>query len=153
MSDAKSQTRSERAGLDLPVARLHNHMKMHANGKHISETAPVFATAAIEHILGVIERSAGEYADRDKKPRITPRHIMLAVRESPQLAEAFSSFIFLSSGMVPYTLESQVPRAPRRRKVKRARRVPTPEPAKAPKKAATAKTVKKVVAKRQKAAK
>eukprot|EP00966_Prymnesium_polylepis_P336871 7391786-Prymnesium_polylepis.3 len=48
---AKSVTKSQRAGLTFPVARLNKTMKQTSGLKRIGGSAPVYATAVTEYIV------------------------------------------------------------------------------------------------------
>lgn len=153
-------------------------MIQNASGKHIGAMAPVYATAVVEHIMKKLIANAGTCADEDKKSRrITSRHIMLAARQTPELADVLQDLVFLTTGIVPYVVESQVPhKTVKRRKIKapkakvevnsddddsssdsgkapaapkkrKAKSVAAPRAAKAPKKAATAATKKRIAKK------
>ena len=47
----KSVTKSQRAGLTFPVARLNRSMKQTSGLKRVGGSAPVFATAVIEYVV------------------------------------------------------------------------------------------------------
>ena len=49
----------------------------------------------------IIELAGGE-AELEKKSRIKPRHIMLAIKKDPELSKVFDHGDFCESGVVPY---------------------------------------------------
>ena len=82
---AKSKTRSFRAGLQFPVGRLHRFLRKGHYADRIGSGAPVYLAAVLEYLSAEILELAGN-ADRDnKKTRIVPRHLQLAVRNDEEL--------------------------------------------------------------------
>ena len=73
----------------------------------IGAGTPIFVAAVLEYLTAeIIEIAAGhlsaENAGRDKKKtRITPRHIMLAIKSDPELNEFFRNANFCGAGVVP----------------------------------------------------
>ncbi len=47
--------------------------------------APIYLTSALQYICSEIVELAGNEAQQNKKQRIMPRHIMLAIRNDPEL--------------------------------------------------------------------
>ncbi len=76
----KSQSRSARAGLQFPVGRLARYLKKGGYSKRVGGAAPVYMAAVLEYIVAEVLELAGNAAKDNKKMRIIPRHIQLAVR-------------------------------------------------------------------------
>ena len=85
--------------------------KFMKNGRfceRIGAGAPVFMSAVLEYLTGEIVELAEHQLKAEqkgkgkgKKMRITPRHIMLAIRSDPELAELFHNANFCGAGTVP----------------------------------------------------
>ena len=79
----KSTTRSAKAGLQFPVGCVHRHLRVGRYTVRIGAGAPVYLAAVLEYLSAEILELAGS---RDnKKKRIIPRHIQLAIRNDEEL--------------------------------------------------------------------
>ena len=58
-------------------------------------------TAVLEYLAAEILELAGNAARANKKHRITPRHIQLAVRNDEELSEIFVGAIIPGGGVLP----------------------------------------------------
>lgn len=95
-------TRSERAGITLPVSRFNRHLRRTHYVKRIGNTASVYLTSVIEYILAEILELAGNVTLDEKRKRLNARDIMLAVKQDEEL-DAFlgRKMIIASAGVVP----------------------------------------------------
>ncbi|XP_077506901.1 histone H2A type 2-C-like [Amblyomma americanum] len=78
-------SRSARAGLRLPVGRIHRLM---CNGKYaerIGSTAAVYMAAVLEYLTAELLQLASNGARDNAKTRIMPCHIQLAIRNHDDL--------------------------------------------------------------------
>ena len=82
---AKSKTRSFRAGLRFHVGRVHRFLRKGHYADRIGSGAPVYLAAVLEYLSGEILELAGNAARDNKKARIVPRHLQLAVRNDEEL--------------------------------------------------------------------
>ena len=82
---AKSKTRSSRAGLQFPVGRIHRLLRKGNYAKRVGAGAPVYMAAVLEYLSAEILELAGNAARDNKKSRIIPRHLQLAVRNDEEL--------------------------------------------------------------------
>jgi len=57
----------------------------------IGKTAPVYLAAVLEYLLAEMMELAGNAARDDKKPRIPPQHIFLAVNKDVELEQLSAS--------------------------------------------------------------
>lgn len=99
---AKSQSRSSRAELIMPVARVHRHFVRGRYSERIGAGAPVYMAAVLEYLASEVLELAGNAARDNKKKRITPRMITLALRSDDELSQIVSSIVIAEGGVVPY---------------------------------------------------
>nr|XP_025886761.1 probable histone H2A.3 [Solanum lycopersicum] len=79
-SNAKRRSHSSKAGLKFPMAHIAQFLKVGKYAKRVSAGAPVFLVAVLEYLAVEVLELAGIAARNEKKTRITPRHIQLAIR-------------------------------------------------------------------------
>ncbi len=97
----KSQTRSARAGLQFPVGRVARYLKRGRYSARVGGAAPVYMAAVLEYVVAEVLELAGNAAKDNKRSRITPRHIQLAVRNDDELSSFFGNAIIASGGVLP----------------------------------------------------
>ena len=98
----KKTTRSKRAGITFPVGRMHRYIKNAKIADRISKAAPVYTAAVLEYLVAELLELAGNAAQQNKKSRINPRHVYLAVRNDSELHELLKDVTFPSAGVVPH---------------------------------------------------
>uniref|UniRef100_A0AC34Q0M5 Histone H2A n=1 Tax=Panagrolaimus sp. JU765 TaxID=591449 RepID=A0AC34Q0M5_9BILA len=81
----KARSRSNRAGLQFPVGRIHRLLKKGHYASRIGVGAPIYMAAVLEYLTAEILELAGNAARDNKKARIVPRHLQLAVRNDDEL--------------------------------------------------------------------
>ena len=94
-------TRSARAGLLFPVGRIHRHLKKGNYSKRIGSGAPVYLAAVMEYLTAEILELAGNAARDNKKKRIIPRHLQLAIRNDEELNALFAGITISQGGVLP----------------------------------------------------
>lgn len=94
----KTTTKSERSGLQFGVGRILSLLRKHKHGDRISSHAAVYLGAVLEYLAGQVLADAGRLAKTEKKMRITPRQLMLAMKEDEDLAKLSSNYVFPESG-------------------------------------------------------
>lgn len=102
VSPKKRTTLAHRAGLQFPVARIHRYLKACNYAPRVSIGASVYITAVLEYLTAEILELAGKIANDSKKMRITPRHILLAVRHDDELNSLLQDVTIPQGGVVPY---------------------------------------------------
>lgn len=98
---SKSKSRSSRAGLQFPVGRIHRHLKLGSYGARVVAGAPVYLAAVLEYLAAEILELAGNAARDNKKSRITPRHLQLAVRNDEELNKLMGGITIAQGGVLP----------------------------------------------------
>ena len=100
-SSTKSKTRSSKAGLQFPVGRIHRHLRKGNYAARIGAGAPVYLAAVLEYLAAEILELAGNAARDNKKTRIIPRHLQLAVRNDEELNKLLGSVTISQGGVLP----------------------------------------------------
>ncbi|KAG4960882.1 hypothetical protein JHK84_037972 [Glycine max] len=89
----KGISRSNKAGLQFPVGRIARYLKIGKYADRIGSGAPVYLASVLE--------LAGNAAMDNKKTRIMPRHIQLAVRNDEELSRLLGDVTIASGGVTP----------------------------------------------------
>ena len=100
-ASGKSQTRSSRAGLQFPVGRVGRYLKKGQYARRIGGGAPVYVAAVMEYLTAEILELAGNAARDNKRTRITPRHVQLAVRNDEELNKLLGGVTISQGGVLP----------------------------------------------------
>jgi len=100
--ESKSQSRSARAGLQFPVGRIHRLLKKGNYAQRVGAGAPVYLAAVLEYLAAEILELAGNAARDNKKQRIVPRHLQLAIRNDEELNKLLGDVIISQGGVVPF---------------------------------------------------
>ena len=98
---AKSVSRSAKAGLQFPVGRVARFMKKAKVASRVGGGAPVYLAAVLEYLTAEVLELAGNAARDNKKTRIVPRHIQLAVRNDEELNQLMGGVTIASGGVLP----------------------------------------------------
>ena len=97
----KSVSRSMKAGLQFPVGRVHRFLKQGKYASRIGAGAPVYLAAVLEYLCAEILELAGNAARDNKKARIIPRHVQLAVRNEEELSKLLVGVTIAAGGVLP----------------------------------------------------
>ncbi|KTF76368.1 hypothetical protein cypCar_00048189 [Cyprinus carpio] len=98
---AKAKTRSSRAGLQFPVGRVHRLLRKGNYAQRVGAGAPVYLAAVLEYLTAEILELAGNAARDNKKTRIIPRHLQLAVRNDEELNKLLGRVTIAQGGVLP----------------------------------------------------
>ncbi|XP_002735597.1 histone H2A, embryonic-like [Saccoglossus kowalevskii] len=98
---AKRITRSSRAGLQFPVSRFHRYLRQGNYAKHIGNGAAIYMAAVLEYLTAEVLELAGNATRDNKKARIIPRFLMLAVRKDEELNKLLYGVTISKGGVVP----------------------------------------------------
>ncbi|XP_038643321.1 histone H2A-beta, sperm-like [Scyliorhinus canicula] len=101
---AKAKSRSSRAGLQFPVGRVHRHLRKGNYAQRVGAGAPVYLAAVLEYLTAEILELAGNAARDNKKTRIIPRHLQLAVRNDEELNKLLGGVTIAQGGVLPNAL-------------------------------------------------
>ena len=97
----KSQSRSARAGLQFPVGRVARYIRRQNLASRLGGGAPVYLAAVLEYLCAEILELAGNAARDNKRTRIGPRHLQLAVRNDEELNILLGNVTIASGGVLP----------------------------------------------------
>ena len=100
-SKSKSKSRSARAGLQFPVGRVHRLMKRGGFADRVGAGAPVYLAAVLEYLAAEVLELAGNAARDNKKTRIIPRHLQLAIRNDEELNKLLGGVTIAQGGVLP----------------------------------------------------
>jgi histone H2A len=99
--EKKSTTASARAGLQFPVGRIGRYLRQGKYATRMGAGAPVYLAAVLEYLCAEILELAGNAARDNKKSRIVPRHITLAVKNDEELNRLLGGVTIASGGVLP----------------------------------------------------
>ncbi|KAG8191875.1 hypothetical protein JTE90_019810 [Oedothorax gibbosus] len=97
----KSTSKSTKAGVLFPVARFARYLRNNTHHQRIGALAPVYTAAVIEYLTAEILELAGNAARDNKKARVTPRHILLAIANDEELNRLLRNVTIASGGVLP----------------------------------------------------
>ena len=69
-SKGKSRTKSNRAGLQFPVGRIHRFLRKGNYAERVGAGAPVYLAAVMEYLTAEVLELAGNAARDNKKTRL-----------------------------------------------------------------------------------
>ncbi|KAE8220060.1 hypothetical protein CF319_g6361 [Tilletia indica] len=110
------QTLSFRAGLQFPVSRVRTQLQRGSYANRILVGSAVFLSAVLEYLAAEVLELAGNAARDNKKLRITPRHIQLAVRNDEELTRLIPNVTISEGGVLPFIHEQLLPNKAKRGK-------------------------------------
>ena len=123
-------SRAAKAGLQFPVGRVARYMKAAKASSRVGAGAPVYLAAVLEYLAAEILELAGNAARDNKKTRIIPRHIQLAVRNDEELNKLLGGVTIAAGGvlpnihavLLPKKSESAEPKEPKAKKAPKAKK-------------------------------
>lgn len=105
-----SQSRSSKAGLQFPVGRMHRFLRKGRYCDRVGAGAPVYLASVMEYLTAEVLELAGNAARDNKKSRIIPRHIQLAVRNDEELNKLMGGVTIASGGVLPNIQQVLMPK-------------------------------------------
>uniref|UniRef100_A0A915DP36 Histone H2A n=1 Tax=Ditylenchus dipsaci TaxID=166011 RepID=A0A915DP36_9BILA len=92
---------SSRAGLQFPAGRLRRLLKKGNYADRVGAGASIYMAAVLEYLCAELLELAGNAARDNKKARINPRHLQLAVRNDEELNKLLAHVTIAAGGVLP----------------------------------------------------
>ncbi|TKY61513.1 histone H2A.5 [Spatholobus suberectus] len=127
----KAVSKSIKAGLQFPVGRVARYLKKGRYSRRLGTGAPIYLAAVLEYLAAEVLELAGNAARDNKKNRINPRHVLLAVRNDDELGKLLQGVTIASGGVLPNINPVLLPK---KSTSASAEKSPTPKSPKSPKK-------------------
>eukprot|EP00301_Raphidiophrys_heterophryoidea_P024361 c7888_g1_i1.p2 GENE.c7888_g1_i1~~c7888_g1_i1.p2 ORF type:complete len:362 (-),score=110.41 c7888_g1_i1:216-1301(-) len=105
-------SKSTKAGLIFPAARVHRQLKARRVADRISVGGAVYMAAVLEYLAAEVLELSGNCAKDMKKTRITPRHILLAFRADSEFDEMMTkhNVTIAEGGVPPHIMQQLLPK-------------------------------------------
>jgi histone H2A len=132
----KSSSQSSKAGLQFPVGRIGRFLRKGKYASRVGAGAPVFLASILEYLTAEVLELAGNAARDNKKNRINPRHILLAVRNDEELNKLFGGVTIAQGGVLPNIHSVLIPKGSSAGEEKGEKKEKKEKTAKSPKKKA-----------------
>ncbi len=107
---SKSLSRSTRAGLTFSVSRVGRYLKTGRYAARVGSAAPVYLAAVLEYLAAEILELAGNACRDNKRTRINPRHMTLAVGNDSELSKLFKDTTIAEGGVLPKIESALLPK-------------------------------------------
>lgn len=104
------KSKSALAGLQFPVARVYRLLKRGSYADRVGLGSAIYLAAVLEYLTVEVLELAGNAARENKKSRILPHHIQLAVRNDEELNRLFSCVTIAQGGVMPNILSELLPK-------------------------------------------
>ena len=98
---AGKKSRSAKAGLQFPVGRVHRMLRKGNYAERVGAGAPVYLAACLEYLTAEVLELAGNAARDNKKTRIIPRHLQLAIKNDEELSKLLGGVTIAQGGVLP----------------------------------------------------
>ena len=106
----KSKTRSTRVGLQFPVGHIHRYLKRGNYSGPVGAGAPIYLAAVLEYLTAEILELADNATWDNKKLRINPSHLQLAIRNNDELDTLLAGVTIAQGGVLPNILAVPLPK-------------------------------------------
>ncbi|XP_007444323.1 histone H2A type 2-C-like [Python bivittatus] len=98
---AKAEKRPAPAGAQFPVGRGDPPLRQGRYAERVGAGAPVYPAAVLAYLTAEILELAGNAARDNKKTRIIPRHLQLAIRNDEELNKLLGKVTIAQGGVLP----------------------------------------------------
>ncbi|KAG2225259.1 hypothetical protein INT45_001483 [Circinella minor] len=104
------RTKSSKAGITFPVGRIDRFLRRGRYALRFGAGAPVFMAAVLEYLTAEVLELAGNAARDNKKTRISPRHLQLAIRNDEEFNKLLGEVTIAQGGVLPNIHRSLLPK-------------------------------------------
>ena len=94
-------SKSSKAGLLFPVGRIAKYLKQGEYSKRINDLSAIYMCAVLEYLVAEVIELSGDVTKKYKKKRITPRHILLGIKNDTELNLFCNNVIIAFGGVQP----------------------------------------------------
>ncbi|XBH95702.1 hypothetical protein VPH35_086221 [Triticum aestivum] len=88
-------------GSSFPVGRIGRFLKKGRYAQRVGMGAPVYLASVLEYLAAELLELAGNAAKDNKKSRIIPRHLLLAIRNDQELGRLLAGVTIAHGGVLP----------------------------------------------------
>ncbi|OEL17131.1 putative histone H2A.6 [Dichanthelium oligosanthes] len=113
----KSVLRSVKAGLQFPIGRIWRYLKKGCYAQRVGTGAPIYLTAVLEYLAAEVLELASNAVGDNKKKRIIPRHVLLAIHNDEELGSRWPASPSPTAASSRTSTRCSWPRRWRRRRV------------------------------------
>ena len=99
---AKPQSSSSRAGLQFPVPRVLRYLKKGNYAPRVLKGAGIYMAAVLEYLTAEVLELAGNASRDNKRTRIIPRHLQLAIKNDDELNKLLAEVTISQGGVLPH---------------------------------------------------
>ncbi|XP_058069737.1 probable histone H2A.1 [Magnolia sinica] len=97
----KAISKSVKAGLQFPVGRIARFLKKGRHARRLGTGAPIYLAAGLEYLAAEVLELAGNAARDNKKTRIIPSLVLLAIRNDDELGKLLAGVTIAHGGVLP----------------------------------------------------
>ncbi|XP_072392616.1 histone H2A-like [Diabrotica undecimpunctata] len=99
----KAKSRSNRAGFQFPLGRIHRLLRKGIYAETVGAGAPAYLSVVMEYLTAEILELAENAARDNKKIRVIPKHLQLAIRNDEELNKLLSGVTIAQGGVLTNT--------------------------------------------------
>ena len=107
---AKAKSLSSRARLQFPEGKVHRFSRKGHYADRIGSRAPVYLAAVLEYLSAEILDLAGNVSRDNKKHRIIPRHLKLAMHNGEKMNKLLSGVAIAKVAVLPNIQAALLPK-------------------------------------------